>query len=208
MESDSSLPRVTGPMPASPARIPTIDDRLRGYGTRRGSSQTKTHMLGNQDRCTNREKGWRSPARPEKSNSSATTTALRLPKPHPPGHHGPSPRRVSAAARAATRVVRASTAMPASRSCRSRRRARDPVPRTCQQGRASQKVTSRIAQAEQAPQPNQAPAPPFAMPAAVKAARAGSGRAARLFGRYSALLASAHHDLRRDARVLERALSS
>ena len=118
------------------------------------------------------------------------------------------PRHVSAAADAATRVVRASTAMPASRSCRSRRRARDPVPRTCQQGRASQKVTSRIAQAEQAPQPNQAPAPPFAMPAAVKAARAGSGRAARLFGRYSALLASAHHDLRRDARVLERALSS
>ena len=28
-------------MPASPARIPTIDDRLRGYGTRRGSRKQK-----------------------------------------------------------------------------------------------------------------------------------------------------------------------
>ena len=40
------------------------------------------------------------------------------------------------------------------------------------------------------------------------AARAGSGRAAGLFGRYGGLLASAHHDLRRDARVLERADST
>ena len=129
-------------------------------------------MFGNQDR----EKGWRSPARAGKSNTSPTSTAMRQPKPHPPGNHGPSQRRVPL-----PQLVRAhaSYAIPASQLSRGRRRARGHLPCTCQQGRGSQTVTSRAAQAEQAQQQNQARALPFAMPAAVNGYACGLGPGGR-----------------------------
>ena len=93
-------------------------------------------MFGNQDR----EKGWRSPARAGKSKSSPTSTAMRQPKPHPPGNHGPSQRRVPL-----PQLVRAhaSYAIPASQLSRGRRIARGHLPCTCQQ--AGEESQSRCA---------------------------------------------------------------